>query len=430
MLHGRLREALARREARALRAVLALRAALGRPAWRYSLYYSVLFLLFGVYWPYFPTWLEAQGLRADTIGYLLTMLFWARFLAGPAYALATSKVADQRAPLLAVALVALAAFALFLVVDSVWLLFLVMAASSGAIHTVLPLGETQVLRAARRGDFVYGRVRLWGSAAFILANIGGGALLGLFGPGMVMVWILIAGLALVAVIRMLPEPAFGPAPGGARRTTLAELGRLLATPACALFMLGASAAQASHAIYYGYSVIAWRAQGIPPTLAGVLWGIAVLAEIVLFATAHKILGRRGAAGLLLIGAAGGTLRWLLMALTPPLWALFLIQLLHGLSFGAVHLAAMSFLTHAVPARLATTAQSFYSATSMGGMTGLAMLLGAAIYAGSPALSYVAMAGLAAAGVAAGLLLPRLWPGGLLLPPDPDERPVALPVEMR
>ena len=46
--------------------------------------------------------------------------------------------------------------------------------------------------------------------------------------------------------------------------------------------------QGSHALYYGFSTMDWRAVGLDGTLIGMLWGLGVAAEIVLFALSGRL----------------------------------------------------------------------------------------------------------------------------------------------
>ena len=62
--------------------------------------------------------------------------------------------------------------------------------------------------------------------------------------------------------------------------------------------------------------------------------------------------------LLMIGAAGGALRWAAMALDPPAFALPWLQLLHAASFGATHLGALGFVARHAPAGQGATAQGY------------------------------------------------------------------------
>jgi len=84
--------------------------------------------------------------------------------------------------------------------------------------------------------------------------------------------------------------------------------------------------------------------------------------------------------------------------------LVIVQLLHALTFGASHLAAMYFLTHNVPPGLAATAQGVYGAVAVGALFGLTMLAAGGLYESVGGAAFFAMAGMCAAAAVAGLCL--------------------------
>jgi MFS_1 like family len=73
----------------------------------------------------------------------------------------------------------------------------VYAAISVLSSPVLPLTDSLGLRGLKARGLAYGPVRLWGSVAFIVANLAGGAVLGAWGAG-VLVWALTAALVATA----------------------------------------------------------------------------------------------------------------------------------------------------------------------------------------------------------------------------------------
>src|SRR5262249_33262141 len=185
-----------------------------------------------------------------------------------------------------------------------------------------------------------GPVRLWGSVAFVAANLGGGLVIDRIAPVHI-VWLLVAAVALVATVSLAlrPLPPEIPASGDLS----APDRKLLRSPAFWAITAAASLFRASHAVYYGFSVLDWRAKGLDATIIGALWALAVLAEIALFAGASRIQTRVSPLGLVGLGAAGGALRWAAMSLDPPLALLPMLQLLHALSFGATHLGSIQLL---------------------------------------------------------------------------------------
>ena len=136
-------------------------------------------------------------------------------------------------------------------------------------------------------------------------------------------------------------------------------------------------------------------------MIGFLWGIGVLAEVLLFAFAGRISGQ-SATRLLAIAAVGGVIRWPLTPLTNDLVYLIPLQCLHALTFGAAHLGAMAYLTRSVPDQLGATGQSLYYALTGGLLMGVTMPLAGMIYADIGTAAYNAM------GACSALALPGLF----------------------
>ena len=191
---------------------------------------------------------------------------------------------------------------------------------------------------------------------------------------------------------------------------LADAGKLLRSPVFLLLLVTVTLIQAAHALLYAFGTLHWQSTGISTGTIGILWAIGTGAEIITFSFAAWPLRRLGPLNLVIIGGLAGTLRWVLTAFDPPAGALVFIQLLHALSFGACHLGAVYMLANAVPQRLSATAQGLYSAMVGGiGMGGVMMVSGP-LYAELSGHAYFVMAGISAAGVAAGIYLARLWDG--------------------
>jgi PPP family 3-phenylpropionic acid transporter len=137
-----------------------------------------------------------------------------------------------------------------------------------------------------------------------------------------------------------------------------------------------------------------------------LWALGVAAEIVLFAVQARLPPLFTPTMLILAGALGGTLRWLGMAIDPPALALPWLQLLHALSFGATHLGALMYLAHHAPAGQAATAQG-YLAIAAGFAMAAAMGISGVLYEDFGSRAYAAMALVAFAGGACGLVAHRM-----------------------
>jgi PPP family 3-phenylpropionic acid transporter len=260
-------------------------------------------------------------------------------------------------------------------------------------------------------------VRLWGSLSFIAASFGSGLAVGTIGPQIVLP-ILVAAVALMVVAaHLLPRELAGrgpAAPSALRGLKLEDALRLVRAPLFLLFLLAASLIQSSHALYYSFGTLNWRAQGIPDGVIGLLWSVGVVAEVALFAVSGRVIAHVGSARLLLLAGLAASLRWAVMAFDPPVLATGLLQMLHAMSFGAAHLAAIHFMTHAVPEDRAATAQGVYAAVVAGLVLGAVTIACGPLYRAFAGEAYAAMAILALFGAAGAWRLMRLWRGGVIV----------------
>ena len=122
----------------------------------------------------------------------------------------------------------------------------------------------------------------------------------------------------------------------------------------------------------------------------------MIAEILLFAFSARLPQFFQPSVMLICGALGGMLRWGVMAFDPPALALPVLQLLHGLTFGATHLGALMFVARHAPQGQAARAQG-YLAIAIGVAMTASMALSGVLYGAFGARAYAAMALAAVAG---------------------------------
>jgi PPP family 3-phenylpropionic acid transporter len=370
---------------------------------RLSLFYAALFGVTGVTTPFWPRWLEAQGLDPQAIGLLLATLPWVRLLTNPWVARLADRGLGARRLLLAVAAGTVLAYALFGVATGFWALLLVSLLSGACFANIQPLAESIAVPACRAQRLDYGQVRLWGSLSFILVAAGAGWLLADRSPA----WILLltlAGLVLALAAGLgLPERRSAMPPGGAGAL------RLLRDRRFALFVLASGLIQSSHVVLYGFATLRWLAAGHDAGTIGWLWSEGVVIETLVFALGGRLIGRIGPLWLLAAGGAVAALRWLGLAWLEALPALAVLQALHGITFGASHLAAMSHIGQSTPPQLAATAQGLHGAIAWGAVFGLAMAAAGPLYARFGGGAFIPMAGLALAGAGLAAMLARRPP---------------------
>jgi PPP family 3-phenylpropionic acid transporter len=369
---------------------------------RLSGFYAAFFVVVGIHMPFFPLWLQAKGLDARTIGFVLAVPMVVRIAAIPV----ATALADRHDAVRAGIVVSAFGLALgYLAVglsDGVWMIFAAYTLAAVTMTPILPLADAYALKGLPRTGRSYGQVRLWGSVSFIVGSLGAGLLLDVVAP-IHLIWFIVASAAAVIAVALVLEPLV-PEPHPHRSAAPAAR-RLLRQPVFLAAIAAASLIQASHAVYYGFSALDWRAAGFDGATVGALWAIGVIAEIVLFALAGRLPAAVTPAVLLMVGGLGGIVRWAVMAFDPPAPVLPLLQCMHALSFGATHLGAIAFIGQVAPPGLGATAQGYLSVAAGAGMA-VATGLSGVLYAAYGAGAYAAMALCAAIGLGFALLAHR------------------------
>lgn len=391
----------------------------GALALRVATFFAALFFAYGVILPYFPVWLDSRGLTPIEISIVTSAPLFLRILFTPTAGLVADRLGDHRRVIIALAWSGLALTLLASQLASFWPILAVGVLLLLSVGTMLPLNETVAVSAVRAAGLDYGRMRLWGSLAFIVANFAGGLLIEAFG-GLVGIWMIAAGVTCtVLAAHYLPtqprRAAAAAKPSVPWRASLPV--RLLRNSQFLLFLVATGCIHGAHATFYTFGALHWQAQALPAFWVGTLWAIGVLAEVILFAYSAPVVARVSPVGLIALGGGVSVLRWTAMAFDPPLALLVPLQALHAVTYGAAHMGGIMFITRAVPHSGMGSAQAFYAVVAGGVALGVVGLISGALYDALGGATYLVAAVAALIGSACAVILLRRWDGGLLCAED-------------
>ncbi|WP_395673986.1 MFS transporter [Inquilinus sp.] len=307
----------------------------------------------GILTPYLPVWLAASGLAADAVGWTMAAGFALRAvcilgfgmiatLLLPAGSLAAGAAVSAALVLVAAALIADPGTVALLSVLAV-----------GLVYGSIPLIESFANTVTLRSGHGYGRMRAWGSFAFLIGNVGMGALLVLPDGAALLPWIA-AGLLLCLCLAVAGPSWQPPVPRLDPRAAAAALA--VAAPLLAPALL----LQASHAFYYSFATIWWIDHGVAKGSTGIVWGAAVAAEIVVYRYFARRLEKIPPATLIAMCCLVALGRWLLLATDPPLPWIIVSQFGHAMTFGGAYLAAQTVIRTQIRPELHYMAQAGYA----------------------------------------------------------------------
>lgn len=349
----------------------------------------------GLFLPYFAIFLSDKGLTDAQIGLVLATPLAIRIVCGPVIAAIADRFGRRSAAISIVCVISGVAVAGFLPAQGFVQILMVMIAMAIFHGAIIPLSDAYAMDTVRAGEGDYGRMRLWGSVAFMIATLAGGAALEAMSSNLVPLAMAVALVACGLMAQTLPElnrsdPAQPALPSA----------RGLREPLFLAVLLAAALVQGSHAAYYSFGSLYWRGQGIGETAIGVFWVTGVVVEVGLFMGATRLGMRMPPMGMIALGALAGVVRWTLFPLLTAPAAVLAMQMLHGFTFGAAHLGLVAFIAASIPARRAATAQGL-GGTFVGLVTALGTLVSGPLYGADPAYAFWAMA---MACVLSGLLL--------------------------
>ena len=331
------------------------------PYWRLSGYYFFYFAFIGAFSPYFGLYLQSLNFSAWDIGLLMSQMQLMRLFGPNLWGWLADRFGRRMMIIRLAALISLAGFSAFFWLDKLPGMLVAMAALAFFWSAALPLVETLTFDHLRQAPERYSRIRLWGSIGFIVAVMLTGALLDM-APAVGVLWIcwgILVGILAVALV--VPE-----APLAKHSDEAPGVAEILRQPRVRALMAACLAMSAAHGAFYVFYSIHLSAYGYSKTEVGGLWSLGVLAEIAVFMLMARLSLRFSMRFILLASFAAAVIRFLLMGWgVESVSVMILVQLLHGLTFGAYHASAIAAVNEWFPGRAQSRGQALYSSLSFG-----------------------------------------------------------------
>jgi len=326
-----------------------------------------MFATAGIYLPYFPLYLDHLGFSGTEIGAVVAIQPILRHVGSLTFGWAADRWHARHAMAVGTAAIAVAWFVPLLWVDGFASMIAVMIGISLFHGPLISAIDATVMDHLDGLGGDYGRLRLWGSVAFIVAA-GSSALA-------VAEW----SIAVIPVLFLLPATLLPGALSRLPRTQSASHRRAVApwrllNPPLAAFLACVMLMHMSSGAWGGFFGIHTTRLGLPSWVPGLTWGLAVAAEVVLFRLGHRVLAIMTPARLVALAVGVTIVRWVGTALATEPAVLIPLQVGHAFTFSALHLAAMRLLTRLVPPESSTSGQALYGLTGfgIGGSVGLWM----------------------------------------------------------
>jgi MFS transporter, PPP family, 3-phenylpropionic acid transporter len=327
--------------------------------WILGAQYFLYFGGMGVYLPFFNLYCFRLGFSGFQIGALSAVRSLVLILFSILWGLLADRFHSRRRIYIFCNFASASVWSFFLLTEEfVWML-VITAAYAIFYAPLIAFLEAFAMEVLGKDKKRYGRMRVWGSLAFIVTVLALGRLVELYTIKIILSLILagawVQALTALAFPR-LPEPR-AKAFGKGLRSLLHP--RVLVFWSCGFLML------LSHGAYYAFFSIHLTALGHDDVFIALCWAVAVGAEIIVMFFSERIFRRLRYETVLSLSFAAAVVRWAGLWTLSGAPALLMLQVTHAMSYGTFHMASILYMDSLAPAEAKTTGQAANNAVSYG-----------------------------------------------------------------
>ncbi|MCP4747657.1 MAG: MFS transporter [Desulfobacteraceae bacterium] len=322
---------------------------------QYFLYFGVM----GIHLPYFNLYCYKLGFSGWQIGVLSA----ARSIILIVFAIFWSIIADhfqaRRQIYILCNFISATCWILFLLTTDFWLMLVATVAYGIFYAPLISFQEAFAMEVLAKQKKHYGRLRAWGSLAFICVVLAMGRIIEIYSTKIIISLILAGSWVQALVSIKFPKVPLAEA-------SLFQDGlRRLFTPEVAVFLICGFLMLLSHAAYYAFFSIHLSNLGYDGFFIGLCWAVAVGAEFVTMVFSKHIFKRISYETVIALSFIVAVLRWTGLWISESDQYLLLLQVSHAVTYGAFHMASILYMDKLMPEGAKTLGQAVNNAVTYG-----------------------------------------------------------------
>ena len=327
--------------------------------WIISSQYFLYFGVMGIFLPYFNLYCYHLDFTGFEIGVLSAIRSVALILTPLIWGATADRFRIRRPIYILCSFISAGIWAFYLYTTDFWAM-LVITVFYGIFYSpiisFLEAFTMDVLDARKKS---YGKLRGWGSIAFIITVIVMGKIIDLYSIEIILVLILFGSLAQALISIRIPDIQIK------KKTAFLSKARALLKRQVLVFLFCAFLMLVSHGTYYGFYSIHLENLGYDKTFIGVSWALASTAEIIVMIKSDSIFKRFSTDNVLFFSFMVATFRWLALSYaTAPVFILFL-QIFHAVTYAMFHISSILYIDASTPDEAKTLGQAINNAVTYG-----------------------------------------------------------------
>ena len=327
--------------------------------WIVSSQYFLYFGVMGVFLPYFNLYCYHLKFTGFEIGVLSAIRSVALILTPLIWGSMADRFRTRRPIYILCSFISTGIWAFYLFTADFWAMLLITIFYGIFYSPIISFLEAFAMDVLDTEKKSYGKLRAWGSIAFIITVIVLGKIIDLYSIEIILSLIFFGSLAQALISVKIPDIQIK------KQTAFFSKAKALLQRRVVIFLFCAFLMLMSHGTYYGFYSIHLENLGYDKTFIGIAWALASAAEIIVMIKSDSIFQRFSIDNVQLFSFMMAAFRWIALSFaTSPVFILFL-QIFHAVTYAMFHVSSILYIDASTPDDAKTLGQAINNAVTYG-----------------------------------------------------------------
>jgi MFS transporter, PPP family, 3-phenylpropionic acid transporter len=322
---------------------------------QYFLYFGVM----GIFLPYFNLYCYHIDFTGFQIGVLSAIRSVALILAPLIWGAMADRFRIRRPIFILCSFVSTTIWAFYLYTTDFWLMLIITVFYGIFYSPIISFLEAFTMDVLGTRKKSYGKVRGWGSIAFIITVIILGKIIDLYSIEIILTLIFFGSLVQALISIKIPDIQIK------KQTSFSSNAKALLKRRVIVFLFCAFLMLVSHGTYYGFYSIHLENLGYDKTFIGISWALASIAEIIVMIKSDSLFKHFSIDNVLFFSFMVAVFRWLGLSFVTSAAGILFLQLFHAVTYAMFHVSSILYIDSLTPDEAKTLGQSVNNAVTYG-----------------------------------------------------------------
>ena len=322
---------------------------------QYFLYFGVM----GIFLPYFNLYCYHIDFTGFQIGVLSAIRSVALILTPLIWGAMADRFRIRRPIFILCSFVSTTIWAFYLYTTDFWAMLIITVFYGIFYSPIISFLEAFTMDVLGTRKKSYGRVRGWGSIAFIITVIVLGKIIDLYSIEIILILIFFGSLAQALISIKIPDIQIK------KQTSFSSNAKALLKRRVIVFLFCAFLMLVSHGTYYGFYSIHLENLGFGKTFIGISWALASIAEIIVMIKSDSLFKHFSMDNVLFFSFMVAVFRWLALSFVTSAAGILFLQLFHAVTYAMFHVSSILYIDSLTPDEAKTLGQSVNNAVTYG-----------------------------------------------------------------